>query len=114
VLVINPFERPRAVKIVNTEDSVKKIIEAEFLETILDSDEPALIVCNAEGIADGNASLNRALYDKNGNIWIIITGAFIVCNAGYSSLSPRQEMFYRRKFNHPDLFVKSRGVITVL
>ena len=64
------------------------------------------IVVNEEGKVNG-LSLNRSLYDDNGERFDIIAGTFLVCGLGeenFTSLNEKQKEQYAREFYPAEVF----------
>ena len=75
----------------------------------------AALICNDEGKLLG-LPLNRALRDKDGEIYDVIAGSFFVCGAppdseSFTSLTDEQVAYWLRRFAKPEFFVNVNGQI---
>lgn len=72
-------------------------------------DDEAAVICNEEGKMYG-LPLNRAIYDKDGEMIDIIAGTFFICDAPFmsetfQSLSDEQVKKYEKMFHDPERLV---------
>ena len=75
----------------------------------------AALICNDEGKLL-ELPLNRALRDKDGEIYDVIAGSFFVCGAppdseSFASLKDEQVAYWLRRFAKPEFFVNVNGQI---
>ena len=75
----------------------------------------AALICNDEGKLL-ELPLNRALRDKDGEIYDVIAGSFFVCGAppdseSFASLTDEQVAYWLRRFAEPEFFVNVNGQI---
>lgn len=91
VLVVEPGEEPYVKEIgAELEDLQREV--GGYLEVVsYYYDEPVAIICDETGKIRGKEP-NRALRDKNGRVYDVICGTFLVAGVGeedFSSLDPR-------------------------
>lgn len=112
VLMVEPGRVPYAADI----DDELKALQAAVggdIQPIYPYDDPIALICNEEGKYMG-LPLNRALYDKNGQIYDIIAGNFFLCGLDkhtFADLPADLMEKYRQQFEHPEQFVRIAGKI---
>ncbi len=77
-----------------------------YIEAVYPFEDSVAIVCDEEGKIK-QAELNRSLRDKNGNIYDIIAGPFIIVGLSednFASLSKEHQEKYSKMFEHPERF----------
>lgn len=75
----------------------------------------AALICNEEGKLLG-LPLNRALRDKDGDIYDIIAGTLFICGApadseNFTSLTDEQVNYWMERFAKPEFFVRVNGKV---
>ena len=73
-------------------------------------DEHIALICNDEGKLLG-LPLNRALRNKRGEIYDIVSGTFLLCSAppdseSFESLSNEQIRKYMKEFEHIEIYLR--------
>lgn len=87
-----------------------------FIEVIYPFDDTIGLICNENGKLDG-LPLNRSLRDKNGEIYDIIAGDFLIVGLGdddFTDLSDELTEKYLALFSKPELFFHIDGKLIVL
>lgn len=115
VLVIEPEKKPAVREIEDSLESLQGIVGG-YIECIYPFDDPVGIICNDEGKLNG-LPLNRALRDKRGNVYDVISGTFIVAGLtedDFGSLSDDLLRKYAARFFVPEVFMKIDGKLAVL
>ena len=117
VLVVEPEHRPEVKEI---DDSLKEMqgIVGGYIQAIYPFEEPVALVCNDEGKLM-NLPANRALRDKDGQMYDIVFGTFFLCGAPadsdhFTSLTTEQIERYREQFYTPEMFWGMDGRIVCL
>ena len=109
VLMIKPNARPEISHIGTELENMQAVVGGNIQEYQPFEDEAA-VVCNEEGKIYG-LPLNRAIYDKDGEMIDIIAGTFFICDAPFTSetfqsLSDEQVKKYEKMFRDPERFYK--------
>ena len=117
VLIVEPGKVPRRAEIGNDLKSMQGVVGG-LIQAIYPFEEPVALICNDEGKLLG-LPLNRALRDKNGDIYDVVCGTMFICSAppGYQnfcSLTEEQIEKYTEKFKTPEVFVKINGGIAAI
>lgn len=116
ILVVEPERRPE-VREINDSLKVMQEIVGGLIQPICLDDSVALI-CNDEGKLM-NLPANRALRDKDGQIYDIVFGTFFLCGAPadsdhFTSLTTEQIERYKERFHTPEMFCGMDGHIVCL
>ena len=86
------------------------------IQAIYPFKDPVALILDEEGKCSGKES-NRSLRDKNGNVYDIIAGDFLVVGLGeedFCSLSPELIQKYEEQFHQPEMFIRlNRSIIAV-
>ena len=117
VIVVEPLEKPTAKDISSDLESMQKIVGGS-IQAIYPFDEPVALICNEEGKLL-NLPLNRALRDKAGEVYDIISGTFFLCAAPtdsdhFAGLTDQQVKTYIERFATPEMFLNVGGDLFVL
>ena len=80
VLIVEPLTEPYVKEIDPSLESMQSIVGGLIQAIYPFEDSEAAVVCNEEGKLM-RLPLNRALFDKAGNIVDIIAGTFFICSA---------------------------------
>lgn len=102
VLLVEPGEAPREVKIGDDLKSMQDVVGG-LIEAVYPYEDPVALVCNEEGKLNG-LPLNRKLEDYD-----IIAGTFFICGLSednFDSLPPDLMAKYKNKFAQPEQFVR--------
>ena len=117
VVVVEPKKKPMVQDIGSELESMQKIVGGS-IQAIYPFDEPVALICNEEGKLL-NLPLNRALRDKAGEVYDIISGTFFLCAAPpdsehFESLTDQQVETYMEHFAVPEMFLNFGGGLFVL
>lgn len=110
VLVVRPGERPVLEVLDGSLESKQAIVDGR-LQQITPFEDDVAILCNDEAKLVG-AELNPALFDRDGEMYDIIAGTFIVCYApsdseSYLSLPEKLIHKYADLFERPESFYRN-------
>lgn len=111
VLMIQPGAQPRQAEIGEEFSSMQAAVGGP-IQAIYPFPEPVALICHEEGKLLG-LPLNRALRDKDGEIYDIIAGTFFLCGAPpdrdtFTSLTPEQMVHYKDRFRRIELYDTGR------
>lgn len=110
ILVVEPLKSPYVKEIDGSLESMQKIVGG-LIQAIYPFDHPEIaLICNDEGKLM-RFPLNRALFDKDGNIVDIVAGTFFLCSAPHKSdsfegLSDEQIAKYTKRFDALEVYIK--------
>ena len=110
VLVIEPLKEPYVKEIDGKLETMQGIVGG-LIQAIYPFDHPEVaLICNEEGKLN-RLLLNRALFDKDGNIVDIIAGTFFLCSApadseNFGSLTDEQIKKYTKRFEALEIYIK--------
>lgn len=117
ILKIEPGMKPVVAEIKHTLEAMQEIVGG-LIQAIYPFEEPVALICNDEGKLL-NLHPNRALRDKNGNIYDVVCGTMFICSAppGYQnfcSLTEEQIEKYTDIFRCPEVFIKTDlGIVCI-
>lgn len=111
VIMCRAGEIAEVAKIEHSLEGLQKAVGGYIEEYFPFQKDPAAIICNENGKLDG-LPLNRAVYDKEGNIMDVICGDFLIVGAPYDSteltdISPKMKKKYLEEFRLPEKFYKA-------
>jgi len=111
VLIVEPMKEPYTIEIENSLESLQEVVDG-YIETVSPFEDNACIICNEEGKATGLLP-NRSLKDKNGRIYDILVGTFLIAGIGkdsFCSLTDEQVETYKSLFQEPEIlpFVEAK------
>ena len=117
VLVIEPEHRPEVREIDGSLKAMQSVVGG-LIQPIYPFDDPVALVCNDEGKLMGLPA-NRGLRDRDGQIYDIVCGTFLLCGAPpdsdhFTGLSSEQIERYRKRFYTPEMFWGMDGRIVCL
>ena len=110
ILIIEPLKEPYAKEIDGKLETMQGIVGG-LIQAIYPFDHPEIaLICNEEGKLN-RLPLNRALFDKDGNIVDIIAGTFFLCSApadneDFGSLTDEQIEKYTKRFEALEIYIK--------
>ncbi|MEG0416564.1 MAG: DUF3846 domain-containing protein [Erysipelothrix sp.] len=107
VLLVKAGMHPQQVQIGTELDDLQKAVQGE-IEATYPFEEEVAIICNENGKFNGS-ELNRSLRSKDGEIYDILAGDFLVVGLtedDFGSLSPELMKQFEEKFHQPETFVK--------
>ena len=110
VLIVEPLKDPYVKEIDSSLESMQSIVGG-LIQAIYPFDHPVALICNEEGKLM-RLPLNRALFDKDGNIVDIIAGTFFICSApadseNFESLTDEQIEIYKKRFEALEVYIPS-------
>ena len=114
VLVVEPMKKPYLKDIDSGLHSLQQEVGG-YIEAIYPYEDLVGIVCNEEGKMEG-LPLNRAIYNKNGEMFDIIAGTFLIVGLSednFSELSGELAEKYAKLFESPEMFCSINGRIEV-
>ena len=109
VLVIEPMKEPY-IKVIDGKLETMQSIVGGLIQAIYPFDHPEIaLICNEEGKLT-KLRLNRALFDKDGNIVDIVAGTFFLCSApadseNFESLNDEQIETYKKRFDALEFYI---------
>ena len=107
VLIVEPGKEPYAKEIDSGLESLQHEVGG-YIQAVYPFEEPVAIVCNEEAKLEG-LPLNRALRDKDGDIYDIVAGTFMVVGLtddSFGSLTPELMQQFTDHFKTPEQFAK--------
>ena len=115
VLAVLPGQEPERIELDGSLESMQKFVGGT-IQAVYPFLDPVAIVCNDDGKLMG-LEHNRALRDKDGNVYDILCGPFFVCGLGeedFASLPENLLQKYTCLFQHPELFLRINGALMVV
>ena len=112
VIIVEPHKPARVALIDNTLEAKQEIVGG-WIEAIYPFDDNVALICNEEGKINGE-ELNRPLFDKDGRIYDIIAGTFIVCGLtddDFGTLTDEQALHYCAMYMTPYDYIAVNGKI---
>ena len=109
ILVIEPMKEPYVKEIDGKLETMQSIVGG-LIQAIYPFDHPEIaLICNEEGKLT-KLRLNRALFDKDGNIVDIVAGTFFLCSApadseNFESLNDEQIETYKKRFDALEFYI---------
>ncbi len=107
VLLVKPGQYPQKVEIGSELEDLQKAVGGD-IEAVYPYNDAVALVMNDEGKFNG-AELNRGLRTKDGELYDIIAGNFLVVGLGeedFASLEPELMKKYEAVFHQPEMFVR--------
>lgn len=114
VLVVEPMKKPYMKDVDAGLHSLQQEVGG-YIEAIYPYEDLVGLVCNEEGKMEG-LPLNRTIYGKNGEMFDIIAGTFLIVGLSednFSELSIELAEKYARLFEYPEMFYSINGGIEV-
>ena len=115
VLKIAPGQYPQQVEIDNDLKALQQAVGGS-IDASYPFEDPVAIVYNDDGKLMG-LPLNRALRDKNGEMYDAVAGTFLVVGLGekdFASLTSEMAQKYEHLFHQPETFLKLGNRLLVL
>ena len=115
VLVVEPEKKPYVKSIPSGLASLQHEVGG-YIQAIYPWDDPCAIICDEEGKLKDKA-LNRALRDKDGHIYDVVAGTFLIVGIGnenFTSLDSKYIMKYSEMFTNLEVFLRFDDKILVL
>lgn len=113
VVMVKPYEEAKVVEITPTLENYQKIVNG-YIECIYPFDDNVGLICNEEG--KFGEEPNRALY-HDGRVYDVVFGTFLVVGLtedDFQSLTDEQAEKYRKLYERPEWFFKTRDGIAVM
>ena len=116
IVVVEPERRPEVREIEDSLTTMQQIVGGLIQPIYLD--DSVALICNDEGKLM-NLPANRGLRDKDGQIYDIVCGTFLLCGTSadsdhFTSLTPEQIEQYRKMFYTPEMFWGMDGRIVCI
>ena len=115
VLVIEPLKKPYVKEIDSGLASLQHEVGG-YIQAVYPWEEMCAIVCDEEAKLTGK-ELNRALRDKDGHIYDIVAGTFLIVGLSeddFTSLTDEQIQKFSKKFAMPETFLRIGGRLLVV
>ena len=112
VLMVEPGKAPYEAELDGSLESMQEAVGGG-IEGYYPYAEPVAIVCNDEGKING-LPLNRAIYNRDGEMIEIMAGTFFMAGLGEESFTDLPDYLmeqYREQFRYPEKFFKIAGEI---
>ena len=109
-LVIEPMKEPYVKEMDENLKTLQGFLGGLIQVLYPFEDEHIALICNDEGKLLG-LPLNRALRNKRGEIYDIVSGTFLICSAppeseNFESLSDEQIRKYMKEFGHIEIYLR--------
>lgn len=110
VLVIEPMKEPYVKEMDGKLKTLQGFVGGLIQAIYPFEDETVALICNEEGKLLG-LPLNRALRNKRGEIYDIVSGTFLICSAppdseSFEGLSDEQIRKYMKEFGHIEIYIR--------
>ena len=110
VLVIEPMKEPYVKEMDGKLKTLQGFVGGLIQAIYPFEDETVALICNEEGKLLG-LPLNRALRNKRGEIYDIVSGTFLICSAppdseSFEGLSDEQIRKYMKEFGHIEIYLR--------
>lgn len=115
VLMVEPGKAPYEAELDGSLASMQAAVGGS-IEGYYPYAEPVAIVCNDEGKING-LPLNRAIYNKDGEMIEIMAGTFFIAGLGEESFADLPDYFmeqYKEQFKYPEKFFRLAGEIVAV
>lgn len=113
-LLVAPGETPKVVELPNTLSALQTAVDGH-IQAVSPFADPVVLICGEESKIH-HQPLNRALYDREGDLVDIIAGPFLMTGLDeeeFASLSPALMEKYCKHFEKPERFYTICGQIVV-
>lgn len=114
VLMVEPGKTPYEAELDGSLESMQEAVGGD-IEGYYPYEEPVVIVCNDEGKING-LPLNRAIYNRDGEMIEIIAGTFFMAGLGGEDFTDLPDYLmeqYKEQFKYPEKFSWQAGKIVV-
>ena len=108
VLLIEPMKEPRLETVEHTLENLQKLVGGD-IQAVYPWEDYVGLVCSDEGKILGYPA-NRLLCDEDGEPYDVVCGPFFICGLStedFCSISDEMAEKYTRKFQHPELFMRT-------
>lgn len=112
VLMVEPGRSPYETEIENGLKPLQEAVGGD-IQAVYPYEDMVALICNEEGKYMG-FPLNRALYDKSGQMYDIVAGNFLIVGLGeddFTDLSPGLMAKFSEQFKYPEKFARIAGEI---
>ena len=106
VLLVEPDKRPTVIEIEDTLENLQSVVGG-LIEVVYPFDDTVGLIMNEEGKIM-SLPPNRGLLDRDGNVYDVIAGPFMVVgltDEGFCSLTPEKLKTYEEIFHDPEAFL---------
>lgn len=115
IIMVEPERSPYEMELEDSLGSMQCAVGGLIQAVYEPGGRDAALICNDEGKLL-ELPLNRALRDKDGEIYDVIAGSFFVCGAppdseNFTSLTDEQVDYWLRRFAKPEFFVRVNGKV---
>lgn len=110
VVLVKPGKSAEALEIPNTLKAKQEIVGGD-IEVAYPFADRAAIICNENSVSLENCMPNRGLRDRNGALYSILFGDFMIAGLSddnFCSLSEEQMKYYLQAYQNPELFCIDR------
>ena len=112
VIIVEPYKEPYEKEINGKLKNLQGLVGGLIQVLYPFEDEHIALICNDEGKLLG-LPLNRALRNKRGEIYDIVSGTFLLCSApptssNFESLSDEQIQKYIQKFKNIEIYIRRK------
>ena len=112
VIIVEPYKEPYEKEINGKLKTLQGFVGGLIQVLYPFEDEHIALICNDEGKLLG-LPLNRALRNKRGEIYDIVSGTFLICSAppdseNFESLSDEQIQKYIKKFINIEIYIRRK------
>lgn len=114
VIMVEPAKRPVVADIDNTLESLQKSVGG-YIQAVYPWTDACALVCDDDAKFKG-ATLNRALRDKDGDIYDIVAGTFLIVGVekdDFVSLPEELVPKYMALFKTPEVFIRYGDTLLV-
>lgn len=115
VLMVEPGKAPYETELDGSLKSMQAAVGGD-IEGYYPYEEPVVIVCNDESKING-LPLNRAIYNKDGEMIEIMAGTFFMAGLGEENFTDLPDYLmeqYKEQFKHPEQFIRLAGEIVAV
>lgn len=116
VLVVEPEKKPYVKSIASGLASLQHEVGGYIQAVYPWEDDPCAIICDEEGKLK-SSQYNRVLRDKDGDIYDVIAGTFLIVGLGketFDSLEAKYIRKYSELFAIPELFIRTGDRLIVI
>lgn len=106
IILVEPMKIPVIREIGHDLKTMQEIVGGT-IQAVYPFDDPVAIVCNDDGKVIGLPE-NRALYDKDGNMYDILCGTFFIVGLDeedFTDIPAEYAEKYVERFRKPEIFI---------
>ena len=113
IVIVEQGRKPYEAELERDLETMQRCVSGAIEVVYEPGRRDAALICNDEGKLLG-LPLNRALRDKEGQIYDVIAGTFFICGApadseDFTSLTDEQAAYWLKRFAKPEFFVSVNG-----